>query len=84
MSKKIKEFIAKRPKEELKSFELVISPVYLGDGKDELILVKQIDLHILNAKTQKYADLVTTIKKDSRLDQEIEKLLAVANKEANK
>lgn len=83
MSKKISKFIKDRPKEELKGFELVISPVYLGDGKDK-ILVKQIAIHILDKKTQKYAALFITVKKDSRLDQELEKLLEVANKEINK
>jgi hypothetical protein len=79
MKKNIKKIIKERPTDQLQPYNIVISQMYLGDGKDE-ILVKVADVHLLDEKTQKYNDTQFVIKDKTRLDQEINKVLEAVRK----
>jgi len=79
MKKNIKKIIKDRPTDQLQPYNIVISQMYLGDGKDE-ILVKVADVHLLDEKTQKYNDTQFVIKDKTRLDQEINKVLEAVKK----
>jgi hypothetical protein len=79
MKKNIKKIIKERPTDQLQPYNIVISQMYLGDGKDD-ILVKVADVHLLDEKTQKYNDTQFVIKDKTRLDQEINKVLEAVKK----